>query len=274
MEKIIVSKTFYFSSLIALFIFLSGYFETGFCIQPEKFEEGYAMEKVTSKDGTIISYIRRGSGPPLILVHGTTADHTRWLPIIPHFEKQFTVYAIDRRGRGGSGDSGDYHLMKEAEDIAAVIESIDEPAALLGHSYGGLVLLEAALLTNNISRLIIYEAPIPTGITLYPPGTPEKMQALIDSGKNEAALEVMLKEVVNMPDYEFEKYRQLPAYKRRIEIAPTIPRETMVELNYLFDPNLQTCRFQYCLCRGETVPLILRKRLKFLMQPCRTAEYS
>jgi pimeloyl-ACP methyl ester carboxylesterase len=265
MEKFKVSKAFYFFFLITVNIFFAGYFKTGFCIQPEKIEEGFTMEKVISKDGTPISFMRRGSGPPLVLVHGTTADHTRWLPIIPHFEKEFTVYAVDRRGRGGSGDSEDYHLMKEADDIAAVIESIDEPAVLVGHSYGGLVSLEAALLTNNINRLIIYEAPIPTGTPLYPPGTPEKMQALIDSGKNEAALEVMLKEVVKMPDYEFEKYRQLPAYKRRIEIAPTIPRETMIELNYLFDPKkFAELKIPVLLLQGGDSPIFFKEATKIL----------
>lgn len=68
------------------------------------------METVTSADGTQIAYERTGSGPPLVFVHGTTADHTRWDPIRPAFEEHFTVYAIDRRGRGESGDAAEYAL--------------------------------------------------------------------------------------------------------------------------------------------------------------------
>jgi pimeloyl-ACP methyl ester carboxylesterase len=79
------------------------------------------MEQITSNDGAVIGFQRSGAGQPLLLVHGTTADHRRWSPISPHFEQHFTVYAMDRRGRGGSSDSPDYHIMREAEDVAAVV---------------------------------------------------------------------------------------------------------------------------------------------------------
>lgn len=213
------------------------YFAINYFNSPQGKMEENSMYKVSSKDGTEIGFIKKGNGPALILVHGTTADHTRWLPIIPYFEHQFTVYAVDRRGRGLSGDSPGYSLIKEAEDIAAVANSIDEPLFILGHSYGGLVALEAALHIDKLKKLILYEPPIPAGLPLYPEGTIEKMQTHIDNDENEAALEVMLKEVVKMPDHEFEKYRTLPVYQRRIELAPTIPREIMVELNFDFVPD-------------------------------------
>ena len=63
------------------------------------------METLPSTDGTMIAYQRSSVGPPLVLVHGTTADHTRWAPVLPAFEQHFTVYVLDRRGRGGSGDA-------------------------------------------------------------------------------------------------------------------------------------------------------------------------
>ena len=85
------------------------------------------MKQTRSKDGTVIGFRRSGSGPPLLLVHGTTADHSRWSPISPRFEQHFTVYAIDRHGRGESGDSPDYDIMREVEDVAAVVEAIGEP---------------------------------------------------------------------------------------------------------------------------------------------------
>ena len=57
------------------------------------------MAAVTSKDGTSIALDRDGNGPHLVLVHGTAANHTRWATIRPRFEDDFTVTAIDRRGR-------------------------------------------------------------------------------------------------------------------------------------------------------------------------------
>lgn len=193
------------------------------------------MQQVTSKDSTVISFWKSGVGPPLLLVHGTTADHSRWSPILPLLEQRFTIYTMDRRGRGGSGDSPAYDIMREAEDIAAVIEAIGEPVFLLGHSYGGVCSLEASLLTDKISRLILYEPPVPTGLPMYPPGVPDRIQSLIDSGKLEAGLVVFFREVVKMPEHELEKYRQLSVWKVRIQLTPTIPREMEIDRTYNFD---------------------------------------
>ena len=44
--------------------------------------------------------------------------------ITPHLEQRFTVYAMYRRGRGGSGDGSVNHLAREADDVAAVTEAI------------------------------------------------------------------------------------------------------------------------------------------------------
>ena len=120
-------------------------------------KEGKEMQEtstgtVTTESGTPLAYWRSGKGPPLVLVHGTAADHSRWRPVLPALEERFTVYAIDRRGRGGSGDSDDYAVEREFEDVAAVVDSLGEPVNLLGHSYGGLVALEAALLTRNVRK--------------------------------------------------------------------------------------------------------------------------
>lgn len=193
------------------------------------------MELTNSRDGTQISVRMSGSGPPLLLVHGTTADHTRWDGVSPRLEEHFTVYAMDRRGRGDSTDVGEYDILREADDVAAVIDSIDEPVCVLGHSYGAVCSLEASLLTPNLRRMVLYEPPIPTGVPMYPPGLPDRMQSLIDDGELESALEMFFREVVQMPDHELVQYRQLPVWKRRIELAPTIPREMAIDRSYRFE---------------------------------------
>lgn len=193
------------------------------------------MEQVTSHDGTLIGYVRRGSGRPLLLVHGTTADHTRWAATSPYLEHYFSVVVMDRRGRGGSGDGPAYDLQREAEDVAAVVDAIGEPAFLLGHSYGAKCSLEAALLTENVRRLVLYEPPIPTGPPPYARSIRDRVQALVDDGELEAALEVMMREVVRMPEHELEVFRRLPVWQTRIQLAPTIPRELMFDWIYHFD---------------------------------------
>ena len=193
------------------------------------------MEQVVSKDGTAIGYVKRGAGPPLLLVHGATADHQRWTPISPRFEEGFRVYAMDRRGRGMSGDGPAYHVAREAEDVAAVVDSIGEPVSVLAHSYGALCSLEAALLTTEMHRLVLYEPPVPGDAPAVPLDAIERIQALADRGELEAALEVMMVDVVRMPPHELAAYRQLPMWKVRIALAPTIARELSVARTYRFD---------------------------------------
>src|SRR5688572_32379097 len=51
------------------------------------------MHRVTTPDGTVVSYDKYGSGPPLVLVHGGFSDHkTNWEFVKPIFEKQYTTY--------------------------------------------------------------------------------------------------------------------------------------------------------------------------------------
>ncbi len=193
------------------------------------------MNQVRSRDGTLIAYEQSGTGPALVLVHGTTADHTRWAPVLPMLEQKFTVYAIDRRGRGQSGDSADYSIEREYEDIAAVVASIPGPVNLLGHSYGALCSLEAALRVANLNRLILYEPAIWVGVNFYPPDVRARIQALLDSGDRAEALLIFFREIVGMSEQEIALMREEPAWSVRMAAAHTIPREFADE-DYILDP--------------------------------------
>ena len=52
------------------------------------------METTYSKDGTPIAYWRSGTGDPLLLVHGTTCDHSIWAGVRSALERRFSVYAM------------------------------------------------------------------------------------------------------------------------------------------------------------------------------------
>lgn len=223
------------------------------------------MEQVTSIDGTKIGFTRSGKGRPLLLVHGTTADHRRWSLIKPRLEEQFTVYAMDRRGRGGSTDSQDYHILREAEDVAAVIEAIGGQVNVLGHSYGAVCCVEASILTGKIGRLILYEPPIPTGLPMYPPGTPDKIQDMVDNGNLERGLEIFFREIVRMPEDELAAYRQLEMWSNRIQLAPTIPREMVIDRTYQFEAEKFTShQFPTLLLLGGDSPPIFRRAIDLL----------
>lgn len=97
--------------------------------------------RVVSRDGTELACWASGDGPPLVLVHGTTAEATRWQPLLPYLEPHVTVYAMDRRGRGASGDGAEYDVVREYDDVAAVVDAVARARGcavdLLGHSFGG-----------------------------------------------------------------------------------------------------------------------------------------
>ena len=218
----------------------------------------HTLETVTSADGTPIAYERTGDGPPLVLVHGTTADHTRWEPVRPDLADRYTVYAMDRRGRGGSGDRPEYALEREADDVVAVVESIDEPVALLGHSYGGICSLEAALRTDGVARLVLYEPPLPVG---DPDRDTEpflaEMESLIEAGEREEALVLFLRDVAGMPPGELDALRSAPNWPDRVAAVHTVLREERARKAYEFDP----ARFEaldtptLLLLGGESAPL-------------------
>jgi len=192
---------------------------------------------VGSPDGTRIACWRSGSGEPLVLVHGTTADHRRWARVLPELEPHFTVFAVDRRGRGASGDSPDYRIEFEFEDVAAVVAAIGGPVTLLGHSYGGICALEAALRTSTVQRLILYEPPIPVGVEIYAPGLIERMGRLLESGDGEAVLTTFMTDVVRMPVDEVEHIRSRPDWDDRVATAHTVVREIHAHVAYRFEPE-------------------------------------
>lgn len=194
------------------------------------------MNSVLSTDGTPIAYARSGNGPPLVLVHGTTADHTRWAPILAALGQHFTVYAVDRRGRGASGDSDPYAIERELDDVAAVVDSIGESVMLVGHSYGAICSLEASLRAKRVNKLVLYEPPIPAGIPFYARDFITRLEALLIKGDRAGVVTTFFAEVVRMPANELTQLQSLPNWGARVAAAHTIPRELRASSAYRFDP--------------------------------------
>lgn len=223
------------------------------------------MEKIVSKDGTPVAYQRSGMGAPLVLVHGTFSSHSGWAHVLPALEKLFTVYAVDRRGYGESGDSSHYAVEREFEDIAALVDSIGAGVHLLGHSFGGLCVLEAALLTSNLRSLIVYEpSPLPVpGVPLYPEGTTERLQALIDAGDRENAVLTTFRELVKVPQDELELYKASPRFLAWVAAAHLVPRETRAEEDYRFEPaRFQQLHVPTLLLLGGDSPEIFKRTIE------------
>lgn len=173
--------------------------------------------------------------PPLLLVHGATADHTTWRSVGPRFAASRRVFAMDRRGRGASGDSASYAIEREYEDVAVAAEAVGaqadtEVVDVAGHSYGGRCALGAALRSPVIRRVVAYEgAPVPAGMSYRPAGLLDAVRAALARGDNEAALSTFLAGIVGMSDAALDAYRADPVWPARVAAAHTILRELEAE---------------------------------------------
>lgn len=213
-----------------------------------------SMLRVRSPDGTEIASWQTGSGPPLVLVHGTPADHTRWRPLLPYLEPQFTVHAIDRRGRGASTDSPDYALEREFEDVAAVVDAVaartGNPVSVYGHSHGGFVAFGAAAITSKLDKLVLYEGwPVPDPQVLALPAEVEaRMDALLATGDRGAVVELLFRALEDMSDEDMAVFRAAPSWPGRVAAAHTITREVRGEATARLDDEV---------ARAISVPVLL-----------------
>ena len=197
--------------------------------------------RVLSRDGTEIGYFTTGNGPPLVVVHGLLGDHTRWSALRPFLEPHVTVHAMDRRGRGASGDHPDYDPAREPEDIAAVVDAVAEavgsPVAVLGSSGGASYAIWAARLTSNIRPLVLFEPPAGPVATFEPSGLQDRLDELLAAGDREEILLTAYRTIVGLSEEQIAELRSQPSWQNRLAAAHTVPRELATPPERLFDPE-------------------------------------
>jgi pimeloyl-ACP methyl ester carboxylesterase len=193
-----------------------------------------------SSDGTLVGCELLGEGPPLLLVHGSTADRNRWVAVRDALAQSFRLHLMDRRGRGLSSDeAGDaYSLELEADDVRALVAAIGESVLVLAHSYGAACALEAATACDGIERMLVYEPAFgtPEG-PVFPDDALVDVEASLAAGDREAALTAFFSRVLLLDDAAVEAMRATPMWQARLAAVHTLAREARAANAYRADPE-------------------------------------
>jgi pimeloyl-ACP methyl ester carboxylesterase len=170
------------------------------------------LDRITGPTGTTVSYDRYGGGPPLVLVHGSFSDHlTNWQEVKPLLQERFTVYALARRGRGETSPTRGHSVDDEAADVVAVRETVEQPAFLLGHSYGAVCALGAAAQDpSGVRKLVLYEHPGPTVIT---PRLLTALEELAQRRDWDTLVETFMRDALQVPPAEVKAIKATPFWQ-------------------------------------------------------------
>ncbi|HEY6488971.1 MAG: alpha/beta hydrolase [Terracidiphilus sp.] len=115
-------------------------------------------------NGTTLYYVRGGTGPAVILLHGFPEDWYEYHRVMPLLAKHFEVVAIDLRGIGGSAATPNgYDAANMAEDVHQLAEQLHlKQVYVVGHDIGGMVAYAFVRRYPETSRgVMLLDAPVP-----------------------------------------------------------------------------------------------------------------
>jgi pimeloyl-ACP methyl ester carboxylesterase len=104
------------------------------------------------------AFVKVGSGPALLLLHGLACDHTTWNPVLASLAKRYTVIAPDLLGHGKSAKPrADYSLGGYANGMRDLLTVLGiDKVTVVGHSLGGGVAMQFAYqYPERTSRLVL-----------------------------------------------------------------------------------------------------------------------
>jgi pimeloyl-ACP methyl ester carboxylesterase len=110
-----------------------------------------------------IHYQETGSGPDVVLIHGITGDMSIWFlcRAMERFGRSFRVTAYDLRGHGYTDvPATGYTSADQARDIVALMDALGiDRTALVGHSFGAVIALHAAVLHPERITAVVLSDP-------------------------------------------------------------------------------------------------------------------
>jgi pimeloyl-ACP methyl ester carboxylesterase len=156
--------------------------------------------RAISADGTAVTALAEGSGPTILIVHPGGGDATSWGLVSQRLADAYRTVRIQRRIYApGAALPPDHSMAVEAADILAILDLLDQPVLLVGHSSGGVAALEAALLAPSaLAGILVYEPPMPTRKPIWGEAG-RRARAALDAGDPAEAMRIHLRDVVGMP---------------------------------------------------------------------------
>jgi pimeloyl-ACP methyl ester carboxylesterase len=171
---------------ILIFVFSISLFPDFFSKETCTLEEAaqqYAQGKFVTVEGKKVHYLEKGSGAPLILIHGFLVHSAMWKMNIDALAEKFKVYAIDLWGFGYSErlPKTEYSFPLYGKQVKGFMEALSIPkATFIGQSMGGgISVYLAANFPEIVDRLILL-AP---AVIPYPDSTAGKIYKLPGVGE-------------------------------------------------------------------------------------------
>jgi pimeloyl-ACP methyl ester carboxylesterase len=239
----------------------------------------------TEANGVRLYYEIHGGGEPVVLVHGSWVDATRWRLVVPGLAESFRVLVYDRRGHSRSErPDAPGSVDEDADDLAALLETLDlAPAHVVTNSYGGNIALRLATRRPEIFRSLSCHEPPLWGLLEADPEMQEILQQgaqsldavgrRIADGDHEGAARQFVEEVAFGPGaWENE----LPPEMRAIFVhnAPTYldelqdPRQLRIDVDALSHLELSVLLTQGSESR-PTFPGVIDRLLELIPRASR-----
>jgi pimeloyl-ACP methyl ester carboxylesterase len=192
----------------------------------QRHEAPQAWSTLRSVDGTGVAWITVGQGPGIVVVPGALSNAEDYLTFADHLSRRFAVHVIERRGRGRSGPQGvEYGIDVEVADVLA-LQARTGASFVVGHSYGGLIALEAARDSAALRGVAVYEPGVSVNGAISTDWLP-RYEQLLAEGRRESALAVFSR--ATGPD----RGRTMPVWVMRAILRVVIPkdrRQAMLDL--------------------------------------------